>query len=31
MYFEAIRWALKLTDGDAAPRPLPAASTEAAK
>jgi hypothetical protein len=22
MYFEAIRWALKLTDGDAAPRPL---------
>jgi type 1 glutamine amidotransferase len=24
MYFEAIRWALKLTDGDAAPRPLPA-------
>jgi uncharacterized protein len=23
MYFEAIRWALKLTDGDATPRPFP--------
>ena len=23
MYFEAIRWALKLTDGDATPRPYP--------
>jgi type 1 glutamine amidotransferase len=31
MYFEAIRWALKLTDGDAAPRPLHAASADAAK
>jgi type 1 glutamine amidotransferase len=27
MYFEAIRWALGLTDGDATPRPLPAAAT----
>jgi uncharacterized protein len=25
MYFEAIRWALKLTDGDATPRPFPGA------
>ncbi len=24
IYFEAIRWALKLTDGDTAPRPFPA-------
>jgi type 1 glutamine amidotransferase len=24
MYFEAIRWALRLVDGDATPRPLPA-------
>ena len=24
MYFEAIKWALGLTEGDAAPRPLPA-------
>jgi hypothetical protein len=23
MYFEAIKWALKLTDGDATPRPFP--------
>ena len=27
MYFEAIRWALGLTDGDATPRPLPATAT----
>jgi len=26
MYFEAIRWALKLTDGDASPRPFPGAA-----
>ena len=26
MYFEAIRWALKLTDGDATPRPFPEAT-----
>ena len=26
MYFEAIRWALKLTDGDATPRPYPGAA-----
>jgi type 1 glutamine amidotransferase len=26
MYFEAIRWALKLTDGDATPRPFPDAA-----
>ena len=26
MYFEAIRWALKLTDADVTPRPLPAAA-----
>ena len=26
MYFEAIRWALKLTDGDVTPRPFPAAA-----
>ena len=26
MYFEAIRWALRLTDGDATPRPFPAAT-----
>ena len=26
MYFEAIRWALGLTEGDATPRPFPAAS-----
>lgn len=26
MYFEAIRWALGLTDGDATPRPFPAAA-----
>src|SRR5580765_6512012 len=31
MYFEAIRWALKLTDGDATPRPFPTASPEAGK
>jgi type 1 glutamine amidotransferase len=24
MYFEAIKWALGLTDGDTAPKPLPA-------
>ena len=24
MYFEAIKWALGLTEGDATPRPLPA-------
>jgi uncharacterized protein len=29
MYFEAIRWALKLTDGDATPRPFPGGSAEA--
>ncbi len=27
MYFEAIRWALKLTDADVTPRPLPASTT----
>src|ERR1019366_1705489 len=27
MYFEAIKWALKLTDADVTPRPLPAAAT----
>ena len=26
MYYEAIRWALKLTDADVSPRPLPAAT-----
>jgi type 1 glutamine amidotransferase len=26
MYFEAIRWALKLTDGDVTPRPYPAST-----
>jgi type 1 glutamine amidotransferase len=31
MYFEAIRWALKLTDADATPRPLPTAAPPAAK
>jgi uncharacterized protein len=31
MYFEAIRWALKLTDGDATPRPMPAVAQPAAK
>ncbi len=29
MYFEAIRWALKLTDGDATPRAFPAAAAPA--
>jgi hypothetical protein len=31
MYFEAIRWALKLTDADVTPRALPAATADAAK
>jgi type 1 glutamine amidotransferase len=31
MYFEAIRWALKLTDADVAPRPLPPSTPVAAK
>ncbi|HJZ99522.1 MAG TPA: ThuA domain-containing protein [Candidatus Solibacter sp.] len=31
MYFEAIRWALKLTDADITPRALPAATANAAK
>jgi len=31
MYFEAIKWALKLTDADVAPRPLPASVTPLAK
>jgi type 1 glutamine amidotransferase len=31
MYFEAIRWALKLTDADVTPRPLPAPTPVAAK
>ena len=29
MYFEALRWALGLTDGDAAPRPFPSAPAPA--
>jgi len=29
LYFEAIRWALKLTDGDATPRPFPGTPTSA--
>jgi type 1 glutamine amidotransferase len=29
MYFEALRWALGLTDGDVTPRPFPAAATPA--
>jgi type 1 glutamine amidotransferase len=31
MYFEAIRWALGLTDGDATPRPFAAAQTPSAQ
>ena len=31
MYFEAIKWALKLTDADVTPRPLPDAAAPAAK
>jgi uncharacterized protein len=31
MYFEAIRWALKLTDADVSPRPYPADAPAAAK
>jgi uncharacterized protein len=31
MYFEAIKWALKLTDADVTPRPLPAAAKPAGK
>jgi type 1 glutamine amidotransferase len=31
MYFEAIRWALKLTDADVTPRPLPGAAAAASK
>jgi type 1 glutamine amidotransferase len=31
MYFEAIKWALKLTDGDATPRPFPGAAPVASK
>jgi len=31
MYFEAIKWALKLTDADITPRPFPAASVPDAK
>ena len=31
LYFEAIRWALKLTDADVTPRPLPAAAPAAGK
>ena len=31
MYFEALRWALKLTDADVTPRPLPSAAAETAK
>ena len=31
MYFEAIRWALKLTDADVTPRPMPAGATAGAK
>jgi type 1 glutamine amidotransferase len=27
MYLEAIKWALKLTDADVTPRPLPSGST----
>jgi hypothetical protein len=26
MYFEAIKWALKLTDADVSPRPFPVAA-----
>jgi len=31
MYFEAIRWALKLTDADVTPRPIPAAPPAVSK
>jgi uncharacterized protein len=31
MYFEAIKWALKLTDADVTPRPLPGAATAGAQ
>jgi len=31
MYFEAIRWALKLTDADVTPRPFPGATAEVTK
>ena len=31
MYFEAIKWALKLTDADATPRPLPGTATTQAR
>lgn len=31
MYFEAIKWALGLTEGDVTPRPLPAATSASAK
>jgi type 1 glutamine amidotransferase len=31
MYFEAIRWALKLTDADVTPRPMPTTAAAAAK
>ena len=31
MYFEAIKWALKLTDADVTARPMPAATTSSAK
>ena len=31
MYFEAIKWALKLTDADVTPRPLPAATPAPAR
>jgi len=31
MYFEALKWALKITDADVTPRPLPAPATSSAK
>jgi type 1 glutamine amidotransferase len=31
MYFEGIKWALRLTEGDATPRPLPSTSLGAGK
>jgi hypothetical protein len=31
MYFEALKWALKITDADVTPRPLPAPASSSAK